>query len=102
MDVCYYNNQIREELDGATAYIQKAIALKKERPQWANMYIKMGMAELEHASILVKIFEDDYKLLTSTMPEIPTYLSSTRESMLGMYAEFSAKAKYLHETYDSL
>lgn len=102
MDVCYYNNQIREELDGATAYIQKAITLKKDRPQWANMYIKMGMTELDHASTLVKIFEDDYKLLTTNMPEIPSYLSGIRDSLLGMYAEFSAKAKYLHETYDGM
>ncbi len=43
------------------AYIQKAIMLKKDHPTWGQMYQKMSMAELEHASTLMKIFEEDYK-----------------------------------------
>ncbi len=102
MNICYYNTQLKDELDGATAYINKAIPLKKEHPNWASMYIKMAMAELDHAAIIVKIFEEDYKLLTASMNPIPDYLSDTRKSILDMYAEFSSKIKYLHETYEGM
>ena len=32
MDILYYNNQVKEELDGAMDYIKKAIMLKKDHP----------------------------------------------------------------------
>lgn len=101
MDVCYYNNQIKEELDGANEYIRKAIVNKKDHAAWANMYLKMGLAELDHASMLVKIFEDDYKLLTSEMKEIPSYVSDIRTSILDMYTEFASKIEYMHKIYDA-
>ena len=102
MDVCYYNTQIREELDDATAYIHRAIRLKKEHAGWATLYLKMGLAELDHASALIKIFEEDYKLLTSKMETIPNYLADVRTTILDMYSEFSSKIKYLQETYESM
>lgn len=102
MDICYYNKQLKEELDGAFEYIHKAIPLKKEHPNWATMYIKMAMAELDHASMIVKIFEEDYKILTTGMNPIPDYLSCIRSSILDMYSEFSSKIKYLHETYEAM
>lgn len=103
MDILYYNNQVKEELDGATEYIKKAILLKKDHLAWAQMYQKMSMTELEHASNLMKIFEEDYKAVVTqeeTNGHTPIYLNDCRKSIMDMYQEFSSKVNYMHELYN--
>lgn len=102
MDICYYNTQLKDELDGATAYIQRAMHMKRDHPTWATMYAKMSSAELEHASAIMKMFEEDYKLTTSKMEKVPDCLIAVRTTLMDMYSEYTSKAKYLHETYESL
>lgn len=102
MDICYYNTQLREELDGATEYIHKAMHCKKEHPSQASLFYKMSSAELEHATMLIKIFEEDYKNSTTEMEVIPDCIVQVRTTLLDMYAEFSAKIKYLQEMYERL
>lgn len=102
MDILYYNNQVKEELDGAFDYIKKAILLKKDRPTWAESYKKMSQTELDHASTLMKIFEEDYKACVADMEakgHTPIYLNDCRKSIMDMYQEFSSKVNYLHEVY---
>jgi hypothetical protein len=60
----------------------------------------MSMAELEHASNLMKIFEEDYKAETATMNPIPSYLCDIRKSIMDMYQEFASKVNYLHDMYN--
>ena len=100
MNILYYNNQVKEELDGATSYIKKAIDIKKDHPTWAQMYQKMSMAELGHANDLMKIFEEDYKAETTGMNPIPSYLCDIRKSIMDMYQEFASKVNYMHELYN--
>jgi rubrerythrin len=103
MDILYYNNQVKEELDGAMEYIKKAIDIKKEHPNWAQIYQKMSMAELEHASNLMKMFEEDYKACVADMEakgHSPLYLTDCRASIMDMHQEFSSKVNYMHELYN--
>ena len=103
MDILYYNNQVKEELEGAMAYIQKAIMLKKDHPTWAQMYQKMSMAELGHANDLMKIFEEDYKAEVADIEangHTPIYLNECRKVIIEMYQEFSSKVNYMHELYN--
>lgn len=103
MNILYYNGQVKEELDGAMSYIKKAIDMKKEHPNWAQMYQKMSMAELEHASNLMKIFEEDYKACVADMEakgHSPLYLIDCRASIMDMYQEFASKVNYMHELYN--
>jgi ferritin len=102
MDICYYNSQLKDELDGAMEYVQRAMHCKKDYPNWASMYMKMATAELDHASMLIKIFEEDYKLSTDEMDEIPQCIEDVRTTLLDMYAEFATKVKYLQEMYERL
>ena len=46
MDILYYNTQVKEELDGAMEYIKKAILLKKDHLNWAQLYQKMSMWQM--------------------------------------------------------
>ena len=102
MEFFYYNNQLKDELDGANNYARKAMYCKKDHPNQASMYLKMSAAELEHASMVMKIFEEDYKLSTESMEEIPQCISDMRKSLIDMYAEFASKIKYLHEMYERM
>lgn len=103
MDILYYNGQVKEELDGAMEYIKKAILLKKDHLNWAQLYQKMSMTELEHASTLMKIFEEDYKATAAEIEangHTPLYLNDCRKSIMDMHQEFSSKVNYLHELYN--
>lgn len=99
MNLCFYTGQVKEELDGAASYINLALKLKKDHPDWAAKYAKMSDAELDHATNLIGIFEDDFRLLTANMKPIPDFYNDARSDLLSMYNEFSAKVKYMHETY---
>lgn len=98
MDFCYYTTQVRDELDGACAYIRRATKCKATHPEWAALYAKMSDMELEHASNLMKIFEDDFK---QNRTEDPIY-DHVKASLTDMYTEFVAKVKYEHEVYSNM
>lgn len=102
MNICYYNSQIKEELDGACFYINKAILYKKSHPDWANLYVKMSDAEVDHAVSLLKIFEDEYKIETSKLNPVPPIYAESRTTLVTMYTEFVTKVKILKDQYNSL
>lgn len=100
MDICYYVDQMKDELDGSIAYIKRAIHCKTLHPEWAALYASMSEAELGHADNLVKIFEDDYKLETAKIAgETPEIYKAVYKDINDMYAEQTAKIKYMHEVY---
>lgn len=102
MDICYYNSQLKDELDGAFDYVKRAILIKKDHPIWADLYKKMSLAELDHAATIMKIFEEDYKAVLAdeqNKGNTPVYLNDARKSIIDMYTEFSSKVNYLHDVY---
>lgn len=105
MNILYYNNQVKEELDGAMEYIKKAIDIKKDHPTWAQMYQKMSMAELDHAATIMKIFEEDYKACVAEIQangHEPIYLNDIRKSIMDMHQEFASKVNYMNEMYNKM
>lgn len=92
LDVCYYNSQIKDELDGAADYYKRANIFKTDHPDWSALYSKMAEAELEHASSLMKIFEDDYKFHKT---DDPIY-ESIHSTMIEMYTQSLACVKAMH------
>lgn len=99
--ICYYNTQIKEELDGAKEYIEKAICCKQDHPDWAKLYAEMSEAELNHAKSLVMIFEDDYKKTVDTLETVDPIYPQFKEELLKMYTEFTGNIKCMHELYAS-
>lgn len=102
MDILYYNSQIKEELDGATDYICRAIKCKENHPEHASTFAKMSEMELGHATNLIQMFEDDYKEETKDLDHVPDIYKEIRSSLLDMYTEFSTMVKMKHQTYQSL
>ncbi len=98
MDILYYNNQIRDELDGACDYIQRAISCKDTNSDRASTFAKMSEMELDHASKLLDMFKEDYsKEATSD-----SIYSQIKQLLLNMYAESYAKVKYMQELYKDM
>lgn len=97
IDICYYNDQIREETDGAYDYIERAIDYKKSHPEWADMYSKMAATELEHAATLVKIFEEDYK---ANKTNDPIY-EQIHAMILKIYSDGTSRVKRKQSLYSS-
>lgn len=102
MDICYFNSQVKEELDGASDYICRAIDCKKSHPTHASLYAKMSEAELGHAANLISIFEDCYKEETKDLNPIPPIYSGFHKTLLEMYTKCVASIKEMHQTYQSL
>lgn len=97
MDFCYYNTQIKEELDGAADYIKRASACKKEHPDFAKLYVNMSDQELGHAKNLVDMFEEEYKVCKT---DDPIY-SQIHDSLINMYTEFAGRVKQMQNVYSS-
>lgn len=97
IDICYYNDQIREETDGAYDYILRAIDCKKAKPEWADLYSKMAAMELEHATTLLKIFDEDFK---SSKTDDPIY-DQIHAMIHKIYADGSSRVKRKQSLYSS-
>ena len=98
MDILYYNNQIRDELDGACDYIQRAIDCKGTNSNHASTFAKMSEMELEHASELLGMFKEDYSKEATSDSIYP----QIKQLLLNMYAESYAKVKYMQELYKDM
>lgn len=97
IDICYYIHQIDEEIDGAKDYIKRAISYKTDHPDWAVLYYKMSEAELNHASNLMKIFEDDFN---KNKTDDPIYISVHNE-LSNNYVEKTTIVKHMFDIYNT-
>ena len=57
LDMNYFKEHIKEELDGARDYIDKAIEAKINHPIWVPIFVSMADTEAEHAGHLMKMLE---------------------------------------------
>lgn len=101
MDLCYLKDQICDELHGAKDYIKHAFEIRPMAPTWAKSLVAMSATELEHATMLYKMFEEYHAKLVETYGEdkMPEYLEELIEEIVDLYTEKSAKVKYLHDMY---
>lgn len=57
LDMNYFKEHIKEELDGAKDYIEKAVEAKINHPAWVHTLVSMADTEAEHAGHLMKMLE---------------------------------------------
>lgn len=99
MNLEYFENHIKEELEGAEDYIKQAIEIRAMTQTWAKSLVEMSAAELQHATNLYKMFEEFYVTFTKPYSEIPEYISDTKERITNCFAKKYAKVKAMHEAY---
>jgi hypothetical protein len=99
MNVQYFKYQIYDELNGAKDYIEKAIEIRAMNPTWAKTLADMSATELSHATHLYEMFEQYYKKLSEEYKEMPDYIQETKDCIVAMYVEKTAKVKYMHEMF---
>lgn len=99
MDMEYFKDQICEELDGACAYAKKAIEIKAMVPNWGKMFVEMANAEIVHASNLFKMMNEYYAETKKAYTQMPEYINKLKDEASDIFAEKSAKAKYMLEMY---
>lgn len=58
MKIDFFNEQIKEELDGAKEYLTYANELKISNPSWSAKLYKMGCEEEKHANCLMKMLNE--------------------------------------------
>ena len=96
----YFRDKLKDELCGAKDYVKMALESKTTHPAWAKMYLDMSAAELNHATNLYKMSDEYYREVISSYKEVPEYIKNVWDEIVSMYAEKSAKVKYMHEMYN--
>lgn len=99
MNVVYYVDGLRDELNDSEKYIKKAMDLKEKHPEWASIYVKMSEDELGHAQNLVKLFEIECKLIAEDEQK---YFSDIHSSVMDMYIDQAAHIRMMHQTYNKI
>lgn len=99
MNIWYFKEKIPDELDGAKDYIKRAIEIRAMHMPWAKQLVDMSAAELEHATMLYKMFQEYYSKLDAEFKELPDYVTEAKEMLDEKYTKCSAEIKYLHDIY---
>lgn len=104
MTFSYLRSQICEELEGACEYIKKALELRISNPSWAKQYVEMSAAELNHAAVQYKIFEEHYTNITAVFSDdqkaAMPWLSEMLAEVTDLYSEKYAKVKAMHDLFN--
>lgn len=99
MNIWYFKEKIPDELDGAKDYIKRAIEIRAMHSPWAKQLVDMSSNELEHATMLYKMFQEYYAKMDAEFKELPDYIKEAKEMLDEKYTKCSAEIKYLHEIY---
>lgn len=93
MDLKEIKTRILDELSDAVSYMEKAVEHKCD--EWGNWFCQISMNEVEHANILLKIFnktekpetltEADHKLMYKEIMESYTDNMSKIETMKKLF-----------------
>ena len=101
MNLVYYSCRIKEELSDAESYIEEAMCCKVANPSKAEKLSKLSASELEHAGILLEMFEDDSGMEIKLMQSIPLIYTEAHKIINDMYLEGVAKVKLMIQEYSS-
>lgn len=91
----YLKNHIREEIDGAIDYLEKAIELKKTHPAWATKFLKMSDMEVEHANCMTKMFASEER----PKDVEPSVFSAMQKEIIDIYANSMNKIEGMKAMY---
>ena len=100
MNVWYFNEKIPDELHGSKDYIKRAIEISPMHAPWAKQLVEMSANELEHATMLYKMFQEYYAKMEAEYPkEMPDYIKDAYTKVSEEFTKCSAEIKILHEVY---
>lgn len=96
----YFRDQMCEELEGAAAYAKLALEMKAMNPNWGKMLLDMSGVELNHATMLRKMYEEYCQVVGKSYIELPKYMRDIAAEIADMYTDEYAKVKLMHEAYN--
>lgn len=96
----YFRDQIKEELEGASAYAKHALEMKAMNANWGRMLLEMSAAELNHATNLHKMYDEYCQVVGQSYMQLPKYMNDIRSEIADVYAEEYAKVKMMHDAYN--
>lgn len=91
----YLKDHVKEEIEGAIDYLEKAIELKKTNPEWAAKFFKMSDMEIEHANCMTKMFNSAEKPDNVTAVEF----SAMQKELIDAYTSSMSKIEGMKKLY---
>lgn len=99
MNIWYFSTQIPDELHGAKDYIKRAIEIRAMHAPWAKDLAEMSANELEHATMLYKMFQEYHAKLAGEFKELPDYIKEAKTKIDDEFAKCSVEIKMMHELF---
>lgn len=75
MNLLYYNEHIKEEMEDACAYVHNALCCKATNQSQADQFVKLSEQELSHARILYEMYQDEFKGDFEKCPDVHACMS---------------------------
>lgn len=100
MNMCYFKEQIHDELCGAKDYAQHAIEFKAMSKEWASLFLDMSSEELSHANHLYSMAKEYYNKISEAYEHVPATLSEIMECLSQDYVDLATKVRFMHELYN--
>ena len=97
MDIRYFKDQIKEELEGAQNYIELALEHRATSPDWATHFVEMSAAELDHADQLYTIWNE---YCSKNYPDSNLVIDEWKVCITDMFVDGVANVKSMHEFYN--
>jgi hypothetical protein len=88
-------DDLKEEIDGAKCYAEKALESKISNSSRYSKYKSMAEQELEHASIIHEFLVEDINSLKAVYPNPPQYMMEEWEKSHKYYIEKVAWIKMM-------
>lgn len=85
MTLNYLEEQIKDELNGAKNYIEKAIEVKPTNYMWSRCFARMADMEADHAGNLMRMFEDMIRSMKSSNEHEPVNATAATVKPEEMY-----------------
>lgn len=99
MDLEYFEEHIREELEGAKDYIKRAIELKGMDANWSKTFYNMSLQETDHARQLFKLYEEYVKIINDNLKSKPEYVIDSMECMIDDYSSMMSELSVMQNIY---
>lgn len=89
MTLEYFKKQIKDELEWAKDYIDKAIEAKVSHPEWSCTFCSMSEMEISHAEHLLSMLKMFIRDMNKTVTNTPSTLApeETFKECMKEYAE---------------
>lgn len=100
MDLNWFLDELKDEVEGAITYIKTAIELKAMNDKMSKTFYDMAIQESEHVKKIFDMSMEYYEKISGAWTDnIPEFIIDTKEQIVDCYTKKSVEIKLLIGMY---